>query len=78
MGGHAVAGASQARVWLEREVSVPAVEMEAPVSDPLSANGQIVRVNLRPYVAGGSNLEVLLEGFIAQKYRNQSVSSVRC
>jgi len=68
---HAVADASQARVWLEREVEKLAEGPEEPVIDPLSANGRVVRVNLRPYVAGRGDLRVLLEGFTrtAKDYR---------
>jgi len=61
---HAVIDASQARVWLEREVKELADGPEEPVIVPVSPDGRIVRVNLRPYVAGGGNLEALLEGFL--------------
>ena len=61
---HAVIDASQARVWLEREVEVLAEGPEEPVIVPISPDGRIARVNLRPYVAGGGNLEALLEAFL--------------
>jgi len=68
---HAVADASQARAWLEREVDGLADGPEEPVIEPISADGQVVRVNLRPYVAKGGDLEALLEGFIrtAREYK---------
>jgi hypothetical protein len=68
---HAVADASQARAWLEREVDGLADGPQEPVFEPISADGQVVRVNLRPYVAGGGNLEALLEGFLrtAREYK---------
>lgn len=68
---HAVADASQARVWLEREAAELGEGPEEPVIEPISADGQVVRVNLRPYVAGGGDLNALLEGFLrtAREYR---------
>lgn len=61
---HAVIDASQARVWLEREVKALAEGPEEPLLAPVSPDGRIVRVNLRPYMAGGGNLEALLEEFL--------------
>jgi len=68
---HAVTDAAEARLWLEREVEVMADGPEEPVIDPISADGQIVRVNLRPYVAEGGDLEALLESFLrtANEYK---------
>ncbi len=68
---HAVTDAAEARLWLEREVEVMADGPEEPAIDPISADGQIVRVNLRPYVAEGGNLEILLESFLqtANEYK---------
>lgn len=68
---HAAADDSQARVWLEREVEALAEGPESPVIEPLPANGQIVRVNLRPYLAQQGDLEALLDGFIrtAREYK---------
>jgi hypothetical protein len=39
--------------------------------DPISASGQIVRVHLRPFVAQGGKVEILLRAFIrtAREYR---------
>jgi hypothetical protein len=58
-------------VWLEREVEKLAEGPEEPVIDPISADGRVVRVNLRPYVAGKGDLGLLLEGFArtAKDYR---------
>lgn len=68
---HAVADASQAREWLEREVDGLTDGPQEPVIEPISADWQVVRVNLRPYVADGGDLKALLEGFIrtAQEYK---------
>ena len=68
---HAVTDASQARVWLEREVDGLADGPEQPVIEPISADGQVVRVNLRPYVAKGGDLEALLKGVLrtAKEYK---------
>lgn len=68
---HAVAGVSQARVWLEQESEHLIEGPGEPVIEPISPDGQIVRVHLRPYVAQGGDLEVLLEAFArtAQEYQ---------
>ena len=61
---HAIADVSQARAWLECEIEGLAESPEEQVIEPISPDGHIVRVNLRPYVTGGDNLEILLEAFI--------------
>jgi hypothetical protein len=61
---HAVTDASQTRVWLVREVNGLTEGPQEPVIEQISADGQVVRVNLRPYVTRGGDLEALLDGFI--------------
>ena len=61
---HAVRDEQAVRDWLERELS----EMEAgpndPLFDPISPDGKILRIHLRPYVRAGKNPEPLLRAFI--------------
>jgi hypothetical protein len=61
---HAIADVTAARRRLDRELRQHAEGPEEPVLDPLSADGRIVRVNLRPYAAAEGDLAVLLEAFI--------------
>jgi len=72
---HAVQNEQQARDWLEREVSTLADGPLESVIDPISPNAHIVRVNLRPYLAQGYDLGVLLEAFI--KTANRYHGSLR-
>ncbi len=68
---HAATDATQARVWLEREVDGLMDGPQEPIFEPISADGQVVRVNLRPYVAERSDMSALLEGFTrtAKEYK---------
>lgn len=72
---HAVADVSQARAWLEQEGAHLTEGPEEPVIEPISPDGQIVRVHLRPYVAQGGDLGVLLEAFTrtAQEYQGTTL-----
>jgi len=68
---HAVTDADQARLWLEREVEGLGAGPEEPLVDPISGDGQIARVHLRPYVASGADIDLLLDAFIrtAKEFR---------
>ncbi len=61
---HAIADPEQARAWLEREAGGLGSGLPDPVIDPISQDGRIARVHLRPYLAAGGDLEALLEAFI--------------
>ena len=61
---HAISGVAGAREWMERELSEMGTGPDEPVVDPISADGQIVRVHLRPYVLQGGDTEALLNAFI--------------
>jgi hypothetical protein len=61
---HAIADPEQARAWLEREAGGLGAGPPEPVIDPISPDGCIARVHLRPYLAAGGNLEALLAVFI--------------
>lgn len=68
---HSVPSIKVARNWLRQELNELAEGPEEPVIDTISADGQIVRVNLRPYVESGGDLDKLLGAFIvtANEYR---------
>jgi hypothetical protein len=61
---HAVRDAAQVHAWLESEVASLRDGPVEPVIDPISKDGDIVRVNLRPYVAENRDLTVLNTAFV--------------
>ena len=61
---HAASNAEGVRKWMERELAEMGDGIDEPMIDPISADGQIVRVHLRPFVACGGNTEMLLNAFI--------------
>jgi hypothetical protein len=61
---HAVASPNHARNRLENEVAEMGEAPPEPIIDPISANGKIIRINLRPYLEADGDLEVLLDAFI--------------
>lgn len=60
---HAVDGAA-ARERLAREVEALEEGPEEPLVDPLSPDGRLVRVHLRPYVAAGGASDELADAFV--------------
>jgi hypothetical protein len=70
---HAVHDPTEVRRQLETELRNMAAGPEEPEVEVLSAEGEIVRVNLRPYLAGGGDVDSLAEAFIttAQRYRQE-------
>ncbi len=68
---HAISDPEDARVWLEREVSEMGEGPVEPVMDTISADGEILRIHLRPYIANGKKLETLFTAFLrtAAEYR---------
>ena len=76
---HAYVDEENARLMLEQEIKNKPGYMAEPVIDPISVDGQIVRVNLRPYFAGGGNLLSLAEAFIltARKYKGIDSTFIR-
>jgi hypothetical protein len=68
---HAVPVVEAARAWLEHEFHELSEGPEEPIVDVISADGQIARVNLRPYVVSGGDPSLLLDAFIrtAEEYR---------
>jgi hypothetical protein len=61
---HAISNAEGARQWLERELAEIGTGMEEVTIDPISVDGQIVRVHLRPFIAEGGDPENLLNAFV--------------
>jgi hypothetical protein len=61
---HAASDVAQARNRLEQEIKALGEGPVEPVVDPISANGRVVRISLRPYVAKGGDLAALLAAFI--------------
>ncbi len=61
---HAVADQQSARIWLAREISGMGDGPSAPLLEPLSPDGQLLRVHLRPYINSGKDPETLLHAFI--------------
>jgi hypothetical protein len=61
---HAAHDEQAARDWLEREITEMGVGPDDPLMDPVSPDGCIMRVHLRPYIATGEDPQVLLKAFI--------------
>jgi hypothetical protein len=61
---HAVGDLEVARGRLMHELRELPPGPEEPTADPLSPNGRIVRVNLRPYLANGGDPAALIEAFV--------------
>ena len=61
---HSISSADSARQWLQRELAEMGSGPEESLVDPISADGQVVRVHLRSFVAQGGDPETLLNAFI--------------
>jgi hypothetical protein len=70
---HAAPDPESARKWIEREIAEMGDGPSEPVVDPISPDGEIVRVHLRPYASRGGSLERLVEAFIrtANEHRGE-------
>jgi hypothetical protein len=68
---HAVGDFEAARRRLMCELHELPSGPEEPTADPISPDGRIVRVNLRPYLANGGDPAALLEAFVrtGREYR---------
>lgn len=68
---HAISSAQAAHEWLQRELAEMGTGPQEPMIDPISADGQIVRMHLRPFVEQGGDPETLLNAFMrtANEYR---------
>lgn len=61
---HAFLDEDSARVRLEKEVAELTGVVREPEVEELSPDGDIVRVNLRPYIHSGGNIDQLFEAFV--------------
>jgi hypothetical protein len=61
---HAVRDRQAALDSLQGEASDLGAGPDDPLLDPISPDGQILRVHLRPYLQAGKDLETLLQAFI--------------
>lgn len=62
--GHAIASKKAAREWLEQEVALLVPPSQEPLIENIHPDGQIVRLYLRPYLAQGGKVNVLLDAFV--------------
>jgi len=91
---HAVSDREAARQWLFREIETlespgPDEPLLEPSIEPLSPDGQLVRVNLRPFVRMGGDAAALSEAFVQtselytadpatlERYTDQAVTLAR-
>ena len=61
---HAISSVQSSREWLKRELAEMGTGPEETMIDPISPDGQIVRVHLRPFLTAGGDSEILLNAFI--------------
>jgi hypothetical protein len=61
---HAISDLEAPRQWLERELAEMGSGPEETLIDPISADGKIVRVHLRPFLAHGGDAGTLLSAFV--------------
>ena len=62
--GHAVSGVDDARGRLRAEAASLGDGPPDPIADPISQDGGLARIHLRPYVAAGRDLDALAHAFI--------------
>jgi hypothetical protein len=62
--GHAVTDLETARLLLEQELVDMGDGIPEPWLDPISVDGQMARVHLRPFIAQGGDLQKLLNAFV--------------
>lgn len=70
---HAARGASAARAWLAQEIAEMGPGPDEPLADPISSDGAIVRIHLRPYVGRGLDPDLLAAAFqrTAREFRGR-------
>lgn len=61
---HAGLDSAMAREWLDREIAGLRPGSGEAVLDTISADGRMVRVNLRPYLAAGGSRDALVRAFV--------------
>jgi hypothetical protein len=75
---HAIRNKEAAWKWLEREMAEMGAGPDDPLFDPLSPDGEIARIHLRPYLRAGKEPQTLLAAFLrtANEWRG-SVETLR-
>ena len=61
---HAVPDPAAAQRWMQREMATLTDGPDDPLFDPLMPDSQLVRVHLRPYLAGGGDPDALVRAFV--------------
>lgn len=61
---HALSDEAQARDWLKRELAQLGPGPDEPLLDPISPEGRVVRIHLRPFTRRHLDAEALLQAFI--------------
>jgi hypothetical protein len=62
--GHAIHDPAVARDQLEAEVTTLGEGPDDPIADPISPDGRLARIHLRPYLAAGHSASVLVDAFV--------------
>jgi hypothetical protein len=62
--GHAINDPAHARDQLEAEVAELGEGPDDPIADPISPDGKLARIHLRPYLAAGHSASVLVDAFV--------------
>lgn len=62
--GHPIPNRKAAREWLDQEAGIIEPNTSAPLLESVQLAGNVVRVNLRPYLAFGGKLPALLDAYI--------------
>lgn len=75
---HAVPDRARAERWLEHEIAQLGDGPPEPMLDPISTDGRVLRVHLRPFLAAGGDACELLDAFVrtANEFRG-SVERLR-
>ncbi|MEN6369767.1 MAG: hypothetical protein ABFD77_08735 [Thermotogota bacterium] len=68
---HTVTDEARARAWLTQEMAKMGLGPHEPLIEPISPDGEVVRVHLRPYLRRRLDPELLLEAFVrtAEEFR---------
>jgi hypothetical protein len=76
---HAVGDFEVVRGRLMRELRALTPDPEEPMAEPVSPDGRIVRINLRPYLANGGDPAALFEAFVrtGREYRGAGATLQR-
>lgn len=62
--GHAIDDPADARAKLDAEVARLGEGPDDPIADPISPDGKLARIHLRPYLAAGHSVSVLVDAFL--------------